>query len=172
MAIVFDSTVGGASANSYASVADYAQYRENAGLSARTTEQAQVDLIRATKFIEMQYRGSWSTQAKTDYTQALHWPQSGAVDVDGSTLADDEIPERVKEAVYEYAIRAESQTGLDPKTKTNVKSQDLDGLGNQEFFSPVKDGSLPDAFKFLDKILYGLISGSSGGVRIIKAVRG
>ncbi|MCK9319927.1 DnaT-like ssDNA-binding protein [Methanoculleus sp.] len=172
MAIVFDSTVGGASANSYASVADYAQYRENAGLSARTAEQAQVDLIRATTFIEMQYLSLWQTQSKTESTQALHWPQSGAVDVDGSTLADDEIPDRVKKAVYEYAIRAESQTGLDPKTKTNIKSQDLDGLGNQEFFSPVKDGSLPDAFKFLDKILYGLISDSSGGVRIIKAVRG
>lgn len=172
MAIVFDSTVGGASANSYASVADYAQYRENAGLSARTTEEAQEDLIRATEFIDIQYMSLWQTMSKTDSDQALHWPQSGAVDAYGKSIADDEIPSRVKKAVYEYAIRAEPQTGLDPKVKTNIKSQDLDGLGNQEFFSPLKDGSLPDAFKFIDQILYGLISGSSGGVRIIKAVRG
>jgi len=172
MAIVFDDTVGGATANSYASVSDYNQYRENQGLATLADDPAKVALIRATAWIDANYRDKWTSQSKTDSDQALHWPQSGATDQPGGIeFADDIIPQRVKQAVFEYAIRAAGQSGLDPQTATNVKSQELEGLGRKEFFGRTAEGSLPDKFKFVDQILYGLIIGRSGGLRMLRMER-
>jgi hypothetical protein len=131
-------------------------------------------LIRATAWIDANYRDKWTSQTKADSDQALHWPQSGATDQPGGlSFADDIIPQRVKQAVFEYAIRAaaESLTSLDPQTAGNVKSQSLDGLGRQDFFTRSRDGELPEAFKFIDQILYGLIIGRSGGLRMLRMER-
>jgi len=165
MAIVFDATVGGANANSYATVAEYAQYRENLGLAALTESAAQVALIRATAWVDFQYASLWYTNSKDDDDQALHWPQ------DCDDYDDDEIPNPVKVAVYQYAIKAADQTTLDPVQDTNTQSQRLEGLGSQSFFSRNRDGSLPDAFKFIDTILYPVINGRSGGMRILNLER-
>lgn len=171
MSIVFNSAISSASSNSYVSVADLNQYRENLGLSVLSESAAQVSLIRATSWLDNQYRTFWKTQSKTVSSQALHWPQSGAKDYSGSTLADDAIPAQVKQAVYEYTIRAANQTGLDPQPSTNVKSQELEGLGKQEFFNAKNPEQLPDDFAFIDTILAGLIIGKPGGARILRLER-
>jgi len=173
VAVVFDATIGGASANSYSSVSDYNQYRENHGFAVRDTADAQVDLIRGTSWLESNYRAKWLTNEKAEDTQALHWPQDGAKDATGEEIDDDVIPDQVKTALWEYAIRVEAaeQTSLDPVVAGNVKKQELDGLGSQEFFSQSKPGTLPDDFKFIDTILYGLISSGSGGMRILRLER-
>lgn len=171
MAIIFDSTISGLTSNSYASIADYNQYRENHGLAVRTDEQAQVDLIKATLFIDTQYKSLWNTQSKTVEGQALHWGQSGAYYYDNTAIDDDIIPDAVKKAVYEYAIRSVDSTSLDPQSKTNIKSQELDGVGNIEYFSKTNQNALSDEYKFIDQILLGLISNSSGGVRLLRMQR-
>jgi len=171
MAIVFNSTVSASGANSYASVADLNQYRENLGLSVLSESAAQVALIRATSWLDNCYRAYWKTQKKAESTQALHWPQDGAKDFAGTTMSKTAIPAQVQQAVYEYAIRAESQTTLDPVPSTNVKSQELEGLGKQEFFNPKNSQQLPDDFSFIDTILTGLIVGRPGGARILRLER-
>jgi len=167
MAIFFDAIVGSASANSYATVVEYNQYRENLGLSILDDSSAQVALIRGTSFIDNQYRALWNTKNKADDSQSLHWPQDGAVDSNGKSIANDIIPNQVKESLYQYCIKSGTSTSLDPIQKTNLKMQKLDGVGEQEFFGKNADGSLPDNFKFLDTILYGLISSRSGGMRVL-----
>jgi len=64
MAIVFNSTVSASGANSYASVAELNQYRENLGLSVLSESAAQVALIRATSWLDNCYRAYWKTQKK------------------------------------------------------------------------------------------------------------
>lgn len=167
MAIVFDSTIGGSAANSYSTVADYNQYRENLGLDSISESMAQVSLIKATSWIDAQYRQSWNTRTKANDDQALHWPQSGAQDYAGADIPKTVIPEQVKKAVYEYAIRSESQTSLDPQQNNNVKRQSLEGLGEQEFFSQRPTGELPAEFSFIDTLLFGLITGKSGGIQFL-----
>ena len=171
MAIVFDSTVSGTNANSYAPIADYNQYRENQGLSVLATDAAQVALIKSTAWLDAQYRDRWNTQTVAVDGQALHWPQDGAKDYAGNELADDAIPSQVLQAVYEYAIRAENQSTLDPATATNVKVEKMEGLGEFEYFNPSQQGSLPDGFAFIDQILTGLISGKLGGIKFLDASR-
>lgn len=171
MAISFDNTISGSSSNSYSAVADYNQYRVNHGLAERTTEEAQVDLIKATSWLDNQYRDKWKTNSVAVDGQALHWPQSAATDSRGDTLPDDEIPSQVLQAVYEYAITAVNQSSLAPVQQTNVKMQELEGLGKIENFNAQSATGLPDAYKFIDTILYGLITGRSGGLRTIRAER-
>jgi len=171
MAIFFDSTVGGDTANSYCTVAELNQYRENLGLAVLSDAAAQVALIKATLWLENQYRLLWNTQNKTTSTQALHFPQTGAYDYSETLISSDVIPDQIKKAVYEYSIRSSGQSSLDPAQKTNVKMQELSGLGTQEFFGKNVDGSLPDDFKFIDSILSGLIKGRSGTLRILDLSR-
>ena len=173
MTIVFDATVSGTASNSYPPVVGYNQYRENHGLSALDVAVAQVQLIKSTAFIEARYLGSWVTRDKAVSTQRLHWPQDDATNSEGEDLADDEIPEQILEAVYQYSIKvaAESQTSLDPEAANDLKSLRLDGVVKLDFFGRKKAGALPDSFQFIDQILCGLISSPPGGIKISRIER-
>ena len=179
MAVVFDSTVAGLTSNSYATVAAYNQYRENQGLATVTTAVGEVDLIQATAFVDMNYRSRWLTQSPvtpgtdTSSRQSLHWPQRSAYTYDGSVLPETVIPTQVKEACYQYAITrdAQSLTSLSPVEASNVKSQEMAKLGKKENFSAKSGFGLPDAFKFLDTILIGLIRGNTGGLQVLNMAR-
>lgn len=171
MAIVFDSTIGGTATNAYVTVAELNQYRENMGLAVLETAASQVSIIKATAWIDAHYRSLWKTRNPANEGQSLHWPQNDATDSNNDTIDSDVIPEQVKQAVYEYTRRAASQTSLDPQEDGNTKSEMLEGLGKIEYFDRKSAGSLPSDFSFIDQILYGLIVGSSGGLRISTAWR-
>ncbi len=93
-------------ANSYASVADADDYFDGR-LYSTPWQQAETPkkeraLAWATQLLDE--RVSWrGTRVST--TQALRWPRSGVSCPDRDALeADDEIPARVKRAVYELAL--------------------------------------------------------------------
>lgn len=108
-----DATVGGASANSYATVGEtdtYLDTRLNAGdyTGASADDKARA-LIEATRELD---RLPWIGLKVTD-TQALAWPRDFAVDPDATIsdpaldfpyFADDVIPQRVKDATMELAL--------------------------------------------------------------------
>src|SRR5262245_40798760 len=102
MAVTLDSTVGGASSNSFPSLADADAYFTNriyssangnwfydsAGV-ARTDEVRKAALITATLRInEEQFVGY-----KVSTSQALKWPRYDAYDEDGIAFDTDAIPE-------------------------------------------------------------------------------
>jgi len=173
MTISFEDSVTALDANSYSAILEYNLYREGMGYDSRTDEESKVDLIRATAFIESRYLGSWNTNSKVTEGRRLHWPQEDATDASGETLAEDEIPYQVKEAVWQYAIKVEvaNQAGLDPVYDSDVKKKSFEGLGSKEFFGRKRSGSLPDSFAFIDQILYGLITSVPGGNRILRIER-
>lgn len=108
MAISIDATVGGASANSYVTLAEADAFmtgRLNASAweTDATTDDRNRALVEATRHLSAL---DWSGY-RTDATQALAWPRQWARDPDSPTQAyysTTVIPERLKRATYQLAL--------------------------------------------------------------------
>jgi hypothetical protein len=109
MAVVLDVTVGGASANSFASLAEADTYME-ARLNSDSWDDATDDscnraLVEATR--ELSSLSGWRGTRVTD-TQALSWPRDFAINPDSANdfyYESTEIPQRVKDAAMELAFQ-------------------------------------------------------------------
>ena len=102
MPATIDATLGGASANSYVTLAGADAYFEtvpdSSTWTAKTTDQKNRALISATRWIDvLSFYG-----ARCSETQALKWPREDYT-VDGIELACTLIPEAIKTATYELA---------------------------------------------------------------------
>ncbi len=102
MAAVIDATLGGASANSYVTLADADAYFETTPDSGtwtdKTNDQKNRALISATRWIDaLSFYG-----ARCGTTQALKWPREDYT-VDGIDLACTLIPVGIEIATYELA---------------------------------------------------------------------
>lgn len=106
-----------AGAESYISVADATAYhvaRGNSPWSLLTEPQAEEALRRATDYMTQMYRSRWVGFRKAA-GQALDWPRSsvylepfaiGGVGSQPFLFADDSVPEEVRRACAELALRA------------------------------------------------------------------
>jgi hypothetical protein len=113
--MAFDSTVGGAAANSYIPVATATAYladvaNDTAWLAATATER-ETALVRATRFIENRYIGRWPGRI-TEGAQALSWPRQYARDRERRMIADNVIPSAVVAAASELAVIALTDPNL------------------------------------------------------------
>lgn len=107
MAVTIDSTVGGASANSFVLLTEAQTYmdarlNESAWESA-TTDSKNRALVEATR--ELSARNDWCGRRASD-TQALAWPRDWAINPDDPNLSyfsSSTIPQRVKDATCELA---------------------------------------------------------------------
>ena len=126
--MAFDSTIGGASANSYVSIADADTYFddrgkpsdwENAGLGT-----CQAALIYATAWLDQNF--TWySTIYSTD--QALGWPRVQYYDAEGRQVGGSGvIPQKVKDAVCEMAL----QWIKDDFTSTDNEGIESESIGD------------------------------------------
>ena len=102
MAAVIDATLGGASANSYVTLADADAYFDTTPDSTnwdnKTTDQKNRALISATRWIDaLSFYGDRCSE-----TQALKWPRKDYT-VDGIDLACTLIPVGIEIATYELA---------------------------------------------------------------------
>ena len=102
MAAVIDATLGGASANSYVTLADADAYFETVPDStdwvSKSTDQKNRALISATRWIDvLSFYGK-----RCSDTQALKWPRK-EYEVDGIELACTLIPFGIEVATYELA---------------------------------------------------------------------
>ena len=102
MAAVIDATLGGASANSYVTLADADAYFEtvpdSTDWASKSTDQKNRALISATRWIDvLSFYGKRCSE-----TQALKWPRK-EYEVDGIELACTLIPFGIEVATYELA---------------------------------------------------------------------
>jgi len=102
VAAVIDATLGGASANSYVTLADADAYFETVPDStdwvSKSTDQKNRALISATRWIDvLSFYGKRCSE-----TQALKWPRK-EYEVDGIELACTLIPFGIEVATYELA---------------------------------------------------------------------
>lgn len=103
-----------AGANSYATEAALDSYwtDRNVSLSSYSTAEKEAALIIATQYVDnnYEYRGTLA-----DEDQPLVWPRSFVVDARGRSYDANEIPQILKNAVFEYAYRELTNAdGLQP----------------------------------------------------------
>jgi len=107
MSLTLDCTIGGASSNSYTSLATAGLYLEEnihiyATWASLSTANREASLIYATTLLDAQI--DWiGEKANDDDTQALRWPRSDAYDADDYAIDDDIIPIPVQKATSFYA---------------------------------------------------------------------
>lgn len=100
--MALDATVGGASADSFVTLAEYQAYRS----TYHPIDGTEVDLaderhlLQARRHLERNY--VWKGFRVTD-TQALEWPRYIDQYVDGYPVPSDAIPQRIKDAQCELA---------------------------------------------------------------------
>lgn len=107
MSIVIEDGTGLSTAESYISVADATTYFTARAVTAwgalATDALREAALRKATEYMDYHY--DWRGERVTPTVQALDWPRSGVV-VDGNYIESDEIPEAIKRACAELALKA------------------------------------------------------------------
>ncbi len=103
MAITIDATVGGASANSYITLANAKIYFDEilkTYSGVYTDDQISAALIQSTRWLDGKFR--WIGEIGS-LTQALNWPRFDAYDNQGRSVGDNSIPVGVSRATCEAA---------------------------------------------------------------------
>ncbi len=162
-------TIGGASANAYISLADANQYHldrapADSNWSAATDAQKNAAILKATELMDALFE--WTGWVVNE-TQALLWPRSGMYLRSGYSIETDELPTALTRACAEYAGQLlagdrVADYGVETKGITRMK------LGSMEF--SFKDSAaakaVPDAVAYLiPKEWYRSINGRQSGVR-------
>lgn len=110
MSIIVEDGTGLPDANSYSSEDQFDEYVEdrNYVVVVGDTESA---LIRATQSLDAHYGRRYPGTKTFGRDQGLLWPRTGATDVYGDIIDDDEIPIEIIEATCEFALRELSAPG-------------------------------------------------------------
>jgi len=108
MALVVEDGSGKKDADSYLSVTDADNYHTNhsgstdwSGASVAEKEKA---LRLATQYLDVRYNGLWKGN-RSNEEQSLDFPRANIADSDGYYYEHDEIPQRLKDATAELALR-------------------------------------------------------------------
>jgi hypothetical protein len=177
MALEVEDGTGKANAESFISVADASAYhtaRGNSAWAALASDTVREQMLRkATDHMEQVYRLRWKG-GRVNGTQALSWPREYAERaefVDASYpysiyYPSDEVPQEVKNACAELALRAASGT-LSPDLEQRVKREKVEGL-EVEY---ADYGSQSTQYRAVDNMLAPLLKagGSSAMVGLIRA---
>lgn len=105
--MALDPTVGGANANTYASLAEFETYAASrlpqlAWFIAASNGEKEAALQAAARELDAYF--AWNGTA-VDAVQALTWPRSGLVNRNGFTIAGTTIPQALKSAQCEFALQ-------------------------------------------------------------------
>ncbi len=167
-----DATSGGASSNSFATIAEITTYNDehpdNTKWSGATTDVQKIAAITATRLLDewVQWVGTKATAA-----QALRWPRYGVLDVDEYYIDGDVIPNFLKDATSELAriIAEEGNITKDPDTQ-GFKSLQAGSL-KMEIDKADRDkiGVLPDSVLAIVEP-YGTVR-KRGGTGTVKLLR-
>lgn len=110
MALVVEDGTGLSTANCYVTRAEANAYfadrpTQDAVWDAAIGSQKDEALILATMYLDAVYGGSWIGDRAVE-GQALDWPRAAAETPDGRVLSSTAVPQEVKDAVFEAAVRA------------------------------------------------------------------
>ena len=163
-------------AESYISASDATTYHTNRGNTAWTGTDAvkEAALRRAAAFLDGRYRKRWKGVRTSPTTQAMEWPRTGVRLVDEFTgdwppsqydsenygyLESDTIPQRLKDAQCELALRALAGE-LAPDYNGSVIREKVDVLETE--YAP---GSSPGAktYQLIDLLLSDLLNPVGSG---------
>ncbi|MAD98776.1 MAG: hypothetical protein Unbinned200contig1000_14 [Prokaryotic dsDNA virus sp.] len=151
MAFIVEDGTGIADANSYVDVAYADAYfldRANSGWSSADTSSKEIALVKATDYVEIRFRDKWKGILAPEAT-TLSFPRQYLYNRKGELETG--IPEDVKKAVCEYAVRALSADLLpDPTVSDSAKAlkKTFEKVGPIETEVEYQDGSArPDIIR-------------------------
>jgi len=163
MALVVEDGTGQATADAYISIAECDTYHTDRGHStwSGTDAEKQAAIRLATGYIDGHYGERWPGY-RTDDDQALDWPRYEAYDRDGWEIDHNAVPQAVKYAACEAALRA----------LTGELAPDLDrgGAIASQTVGPITTNYQPGApattrYRVIDHHLRRIVGGS-GSVRV------
>ena len=143
MALTIDATVGGASANSFVLLTEFATYMESRSNSdayddADSDDTRNRALAEATRELSaLMWQGY-----RVDDTQALAWPRdlvANPDDPNGAFYDNDAIPGRIKRATYELALavlKAGTTDIFSLDESLNVQSEEIGGAISTSYYEP------------------------------------
>ena len=126
MPLIVETGSGLANADSFISVADADTYftdRGNTVWAGSTTVKEQA-LRKATDFMQGRYIRKWKGE-RTHETQALAWPRENVNDADGYDLDSNVVPEAVRRACAELAVRSLTASLLPDDTTPGITSESV-----------------------------------------------
>ena len=164
---VVETGTGSATANSYVSLDDAADYFDSRGETTfaalpQTTRQAA--LVKATAYVDASYafRG-----IAVSSTQALAWPRAYVVDENGYDVSSTVVPAAIKAATCELALYAATKPLTPIYTAADRKKRVKAGSVEVEYEDGATDRQI--RFDLVDRLLSGLTrAGGMAG----QAVRG
>jgi len=166
---VVETGVGDPDATSYCDVEfadDYidANIYASSDWLALEEEQKQRLLVRASKYLDRMV--TWEG-TRVDEDSGLRWPRSGVYDSDGFLIADDAIPQALKEAVSELASYLMSNDWTSPQESRGLKEIQVDVI-DLKFDTDYTRASVPD---YIIAILAGLGAVKTGTRPAFKKIR-
>lgn len=166
MALDVETGTGSATAESYLSVVDAAAYHlkmgnRDAWALVGNEGAKEAMLRRATNYLRDRYYDMWLGDMAVS-TQRLDWPRNGVWTRSGNGLASTIVPEEVKDACAELALRA-SSAALMPDTSQGIKREKIGPIEVEyDQYSPSAA-----AFASIDAMLAPyLVSGAQPGLNV------
>lgn len=98
-------------ANSYVSETDFDAYCDDRAITPTAGADAEAALIRASVALDGAYRANYSGYRTLGREQGLEWPRTASYDYEGLLIGDDVVPQEVKDAVCELAVREMAEPG-------------------------------------------------------------
>lgn len=165
MALEIEDGTGKSNAESYLSETDADTYHTNHGdssdWSGATTAEKEEALRMGTQYLDLVYMTRWKGQRAND-DQALAWPRYYVYDQDDIAIDSDEIPQKLKDACAEAALRHITEIdGLLPDIDEpgTIESETV-GVGQGAVKESIKymgGKSQIKKFRKIDLLLAGLI---------------
>jgi len=169
-----DTTIGGANADSYPSLAYALAYhaaKGNAAWASATDANRETALRRATTWLDGTYRAHWTGYRVNGRLQALEWPRSDVVDIGDYAVDYMTIPPEILRATCEAALRELATPGSlspDVTDAAIVVSEKVGPISVTYRGGGGTAGQRP-ILTVIDDILSGLLSIRRGTATLVRA---
>ena len=174
MAVVVDATIGGVSANSYVTKAEFDTYlatrlHNSTAVTGATTDTINRAIVTAARLLDNNFawdEDSWPTYYET---QRLQCPRIGLYDALGDEIDNDVIPEAWKNANCEFAVYLIDK---DPTAELSEEGLESLSVGSISLgfssIAPKKRKVIPDAvFEMIQ--IWGTRRGDSHVIKLTRA---
>lgn len=153
--------------SSYGTVDDADTYHDDRansawGESSVSTASKEAALLRASEYIDYQFRPSFPGYKAGLRAQTREWPRAWAYDEENNSIPSDEVPIEVEYATYEAALRELADPGsLLPDFTPNqqVKRERVEGAVEVEYTGPIGASSAKPILTIVRGILAPILTG-------------
>jgi hypothetical protein len=174
MAIVVEDGSGKSDADAYVSVSFADTYFTNRqgstawNASSVTTSHKEAAIRNATAYLDRRYNSMWVGR-RVERLQALAFPRTDIIDVDGFAVDSDDIPTALEHACCEAAVMALSEDLLPDIANSGIISEESVSVGSVQSTTKYEGGkSQIKLYRKISTVLRGLLK-NVGSVTIERA---